>query len=449
MAVIESYALTDVGQQRDHNEDSHGLIPELNLFVVADGMGGHAAGEVASAMAVEEIKKVVLSNEDQIRKFESGDPDVSKFDILMLLEQAVQSACLAIFREAQNDSAKRGMGTTCDALLIINDRGYVVHVGDSRVYMLRQGKVHQLTTDHSLMNELVKRGKFTKEEFLASPYAEQKNALTRAVGVYESIESDTFDFPVLPGDNFLLCSDGLSAYLDDIIIDETFRDENLQSVAQSFIDTANRGGGHDNITAVLVRMPMEGDVQDAINKAAEISLSMDVLHTIKIFKHLQYQELVLVHSYTELRSYPPGSVIVTQGEMGDELFIIVRGKVRVESDGKLITHLSDRTHFGEMALVDREPRSATVIAESTTKVLILKKKDFYKIIRTEHALATKLLWSFIEELTTKLRNTTVQLKDLRVAEDLDFEEELDLVEEPEDASAKEKTIDITPPIPEN
>ncbi|MBU1220375.1 Stp1/IreP family PP2C-type Ser/Thr phosphatase [Myxococcota bacterium] len=429
MALIESFALTDVGMQRDHNEDSHGYDTDLNLFIVADGMGGHAAGEVASALAVEEVKKVVLENRDLITGFAKGNPEYTKYDILMLLEQAVQSACLGIFREAQKDPDKRGMGTTCDALLVINDRGYIVHVGDSRVYLMRQGKVHQLTVDHSLMNELVRRGKFTKEEFLASPYAEQKNALTRAVGVYESIESDTFDFPVLPGDNFLLCSDGLSAYLDDILIDETFRDEDLERVAKRFIQIANEGGGHDNITALVVRMPMEGDMQDAINRAAEINLSLDVLKDIKLFKHLNYQELVLVHNFTELRSFSPGAIIVREGDIGEELFIIVRGKVRVEINGRYIGMLADRTHFGEMALVDKQPRSATVIADTPAKILVLKKKDFFQIIRDEHRLATKLLWSFIEDLTTKLRNTTTQLRDVMEAEDINEDLTDDLVED--------------------
>ncbi len=420
---IQHAALTDVGRKRDHNEDSFGVIPELNFFMVADGMGGHAAGEVASFMAVEVAKKIILANRETIEKYAAGDESVKKYDIYQLLDQAIQSACISIFQESQNDADKRGMGTTTDILLIVNDRGFIAHVGDSRVYMERMGKVIQLTHDHSLMNELVRRGKFTQEEFLASPYAEQKNALTRAVGVYETIEVDTFDFPVLPGDSFLLCSDGLAEYLTDVNIQRTFDTEDLEAAAKTFINIANDGGGHDNITAVLARMPQAEDKEAAINKAAEISLSMEVLKEITLFKYLTYQELIKVYNLTELRTYEPDQMIFEEGTEGREFFMIVRGKIRIEKGGTTVATLQDRDHFGEMALVDKERRSARVVAEDLSKVLVITRRDFYDIIKKEHALAVKLLWSFVRELTTRLRTTTSNLSDALMAEELELEPE--------------------------
>ncbi len=420
---IQSTALTDVGRKRDHNEDAHGVVEELQLYIVADGMGGHAAGEVASYMAVEVIKKVIFDNRTTIERYAAGDTSVKKYDIYQLLDQAIQTACISIFQEAQRDSAKRGMGTTTDILLVIGDRGFIGHVGDSRVYMERMGKVMQLTNDHSLMNELVRRGKFTPEEFLASPYAEQRNALTRAVGVYETIEVDTFDFPILPGDSFLLCSDGLAEYLTDVNIQRTFQLESLEESAQTFINIANDGGGHDNITAVLVRMPQAEDREAAINKAAEINLSMQVLQEIKFFKYLNYQQLIKVYNLTELRTYEPGSVIFLEETKGNEFFMIVRGRVRVEKKGTTVASLQDRDHFGEMALVNKGLRSASAYADDLTKVLTLSRRDFFDIIKREHALAVKLLWSFVEELADRLRTTTLNLSDALVAEELELDPE--------------------------
>ncbi|MBU1240050.1 Stp1/IreP family PP2C-type Ser/Thr phosphatase [Myxococcota bacterium] len=420
---IQHAALTDVGRKRDHNEDNFGTIPDINFFMVADGMGGHAAGEVASFMAVEVAKKVIEANRESILKYAAGDDSVKKYDIYQLLDQAIQSACISIFQESQNDPDKRGMGTTTDILMIVNDRGFIAHVGDSRVYMERMGKVIQLTHDHSLMNELVRRGKFTPEEFLASPYAEQKNALTRAVGVYETIEVDTFDFPILPGDSFLLCSDGLAEYLTDVNIQRTFEDEDLESAAQKFINIANEGGGHDNITAVLVRMPQAEDKEAAINKAAEINLSMEVLREINIFKYLNYQELIKVYNLTELRSYEPNQVVFLEGVEGREFFMIVRGAIRIEKGGNTVATLQDRDHFGEMALLDKAPRSASAFAEDVSKLLVINRRDFYDIIKKEHALAVKLLWSFVQVLSDRLRTTTTNLTDALVAEELEIDPE--------------------------
>src|SRR5438132_2741188 len=155
MMDIKFYAATDVGRQRDHNEDNYLVDPKLHLFVVADGMGGHAAGEVASQISVHEVSRVVRENSDVIDRYVKSHDMTARQEILAVLEHAVQTACASIYHRSQNEPDKRGMGTTTSALLIAGDRGFIAHVGDSRVYLLRQAQVHQLTEDHSLVNELV------------------------------------------------------------------------------------------------------------------------------------------------------------------------------------------------------------------------------------------------------------------------------------------------------
>src|SRR5690349_21154976 len=170
---IQFFAATDVGRQREHNEDNFLIDPKLRLFVVADGMGGHAAGEVASQIAVHELCRAVRENVDIIQRYNAGqveDVAEARQEILQVLEHAVQHACAAIYHAGQEDPQKRGMGTTTSALLLVGDRGFIAHVGDSRIYLLRQGQVHQITEDHSLVNELVKRGKIKRDEIDASPY---------------------------------------------------------------------------------------------------------------------------------------------------------------------------------------------------------------------------------------------------------------------------------------
>src|ERR1043165_7697872 len=251
-------AATDVGRQRTHNEDNFLIDKKLRLFLVADGMGGHAAGEIASSIAVHEIRDAVNNNRDLIDRYRVDHPGVQSYEILQVLEHAIQAACGAVHLRAQNEPDKRGMGTTATVLLIAGNgdhlRGFIAHVGDSRVYLARQSQCHILTEDHSLMNELVRRGKLNREQIESSPYKQYKNAVTRAVGVYGSVEVDTFDFDILPGDRFLLGSDRLSAYVDGGELAKQLAEGEVKEVPKKLLDIANTGGGHDNITAVVIRI---------------------------------------------------------------------------------------------------------------------------------------------------------------------------------------------------
>ncbi len=202
---IIALAHSDVGRVKDSNEDAFLVDKRLRLYIVADGMGGHAAGEVASEMAVREARRIIKEGEHVLHHFvETGE---GKDDVKDLLELAIREAGRAIFDLAEVDRAKKGMGTTTSLLLLTPDRGFIAHVGDSRVYLVRSGELYQLTEDHSLINELIKRGKLAPEDAADAPY---KNAVTRAVGVYADVEVDTLDFEIAAGDNFMLCSDGFA-----------------------------------------------------------------------------------------------------------------------------------------------------------------------------------------------------------------------------------------------
>jgi len=410
------WPVTDVGRVRDHNEDSFLVDKKLNLFIVADGMGGHAAGEVASQIAARTVRDVLARERDMLHEFEAGHGGINRTDILRLLESAVQQACTAVFNEGQEDESKRGMGTTIDALLLIGSRGFIAHVGDSRVYLYRQGAVHQLTEDHSLINELLRRGRLSREQIEKLQY---KNAVTRAVGVYESVEVDTLDFDVLKADRFLLCSDGLSGYLEEAELSRLFAETPEAELAQHFIDLANERGGKDNITAIVIKVP---DAESGVDRLArEVNLKLEVLHKMPLFRHLTYQELVRLLNITEVRSYEPGERIVEEGDEGDELFIMLTGQARVHSGEATLTHLGPGQHLGEMALVDKAPRSASVSAEEKSKLLVIRRRDFFDIIRKDHAIAVKLLWSFLGVLTERLRATNRELGEAREkieAEDL-------------------------------
>src|SRR5215212_4735436 len=296
-------AATDVGRQRTHNEDNFLIDKKLRLFMVADGMGGHAAGEVASSIAVHEIRDAINNNRDLIDRYRVDHPAVQPYEILQVLEHAIQAACGAVHSRAQAEPDKRGMGTTATVLLIAGGgdhlRGFIAHVGDSRVYLTRQSQCHVLTEDHSLMNELVRRGKLNREQIESSPYKQYKNAVTRAVGVYGSVEVDTFDFDILPGDRFLICSDGMYAYVDEAELPKQLAEGEVKEVPHKLVDMANAGGGHDNITAVVLRIT-EGTSSEIAPRTTEVSLKLDVLKGMQMFRYLSYKELVRVSNIAEM-----------------------------------------------------------------------------------------------------------------------------------------------------
>jgi len=411
-------AATDVGRQRTHNEDNFLIDKKLRLFMVADGMGGHAAGEIASSIAVHEIRDAVYENRDLIERYRVDDPAVQPIEILQVLEHAIQAACTTVYNRAQAESDKRGMGTTASVLLIAGApdhlRGFIAHVGDSRVYLARQSQCHQLTEDHSLMNELVRRGKLKRDQIENSPYKQFKNAVTRAVGVYASVEVDTFDFDILPGDRLLLCSDGLYTYLDDERLPGMLSDGDVRDVPRKLIEVANDGGGHDNITGVIIRVgaiPTAVDTAPA-SRAGDVSLKLEVLKGMQMFRYLSYRELVRVMNVAETVEYAAAAEIFKEGQPGDSMYVVMSGAVKLTKVGAAIAELHKGQHFGEMALVDRSVRSLTAIAgDKPVRLAVVRRKDFYDIIRKEPELAVKLLWSFVQVLGSRLRKTTSDLSD--------------------------------------
>jgi serine/threonine protein phosphatase PrpC len=408
-------AATDVGRQRNHNEDNFLIDKKLRLFLVADGMGGHAAGEVASSIAVHEIRDAINNSRELIDRYRVDHPAVQAYEILQVLEHAIQAACSAVYTRAQAEPDKRGMGTTATVLLIAGTgdhlRGFIAHVGDSRVYLARQNQSHILTEDHSLMNELVRRGKLNREQLESSPYKQYKNAVTRAVGVYGSVEVDTFDFDILPGDRFLIASDGMYAYVDEAALPDQLAETDVKTIPKLLVDQANAGGGHDNITAVVIRVGDAAHSDDA-PRNTDGSQKLDVLKGMQMFRYLSYKELVQVGAIADVVELPASSTIFAAGDPGDAMYVVVSGIVKLVDKGKAVAELSRGQHFGEMSLVDRSVRSLSAIAgPDPVRLVSIARKDFYDIIKREPASAVKMLWAFVQVLGQRLRKTTHDLSD--------------------------------------
>src|SRR3954452_9395833 len=237
LGVVEHAALSDLGREREGNEDS--FLERPPLFVVADGMGGAEAGEVASRTVVEVFEAAA----------EAGElPDA--------LEATVQTANGRIYKMASEDTSKAGMGCTPTAAYAAGGHLTVAHVGDSRLYRLRDGAFEQLTADHSLVGGLVRQGKLTPEEAENHP---QRSVILRAVGVEPTVEVDIFEHELEPDDVYMACSDGLTGMVRDVVIAETLAMfSSLSEAADMLIELANAAGGRDNITVALFRIGTAG-----------------------------------------------------------------------------------------------------------------------------------------------------------------------------------------------
>ena len=233
-------AITDRGRKRPSNEDAFGYSDEDGVYVVCDGMGGAAAGEIASSLAVDEV----------LRLTDGAGHDAGSFAVPAALEQAIAAANEAIYTRSQRNQRLSGMGTTMVALAVRDAHAWVLNVGDSRCYRLRQGRLEQITADHSLVEEQVRMGRMTSAEASRSPL---KNVITRALGTQSRVTPDVFALEIEPGDLFLLCTDGLTRELTDKAIEAMLcNNGSLTEHCANLVEAAKRAGGHDNVTCLLV-----------------------------------------------------------------------------------------------------------------------------------------------------------------------------------------------------
>jgi protein phosphatase len=286
-----SWARSDTGRKRDHNEDSFLVEPELGLYAVADGMGGHQGGEHASRLALQVLKERVVSAHKDLAKAAREIEDERRRDAfrvtapvdalddtqdpwskdqptspllesasppaLQVMRAAAREAGHAIFDAALTDANLRGMGTTLTAMLYDGGRMYVAHAGDSRLYLFRDGTLRQVTEDHSWVAEQIRAGNLTEEEAKESKY---RHVITRSVGFEREVDVDGLGVAAEAGDCFLLCSDGMSNYVENGELERILSTTWYRRAPQYLIDLANARGGDDNITVVVVCIANDGEL---------------------------------------------------------------------------------------------------------------------------------------------------------------------------------------------
>ena len=392
---------TDVGIVRSNNQDAYLIDEATQLYVVCDGVGGRNGGEEASRIACEFIGKRMREYEHELRLFAEHKGALTRRSIGSILETAASDASGAIRNHAQAHPELTGMATTVCLLLVAGQHAFVAHVGDSRVYLVRHKTMHLLTEDHSLLNDLRRRGREPDGSQLGAAY---QGALTRALGVLNTARVDLLDLELLAGDRIVLCSDGVHGVVGDNAMQAIAPHADPATAAHMFIDSALQNGAPDNATVVVVDVQQDSDG----DRSTRVRRRLEALQAISMFRYLPYPDLIRVASIAKEVQVPAGAAVFDEGDVGESLFVILDGHAGVLKSGSQIADLGPGAHFGEMSLIERAPRSAGIVANSSLEALVIERDAFFSLLR-EEVTAVKLLWGMVRMLNARLRKTSDEL----------------------------------------
>ena len=395
-------AVTHEGHRRDHNEDALLAVPEFGLYLVADGVGGRAYGEVASALTVETFRALAPKIHAARQAYIDQPDRRTRNGVLESLNVSCQAASRRVYEEAESES-RRGMTTTLVVAVVGGGTIFLAHVGDSRAYLLREGELLQLSEDHSMVNELVRTGQMTYDEAKRSRY---RNVITRAIGLQPGVQADTAAIEILAGDRLLLCSDGLSDPVNALNISRHLGLSDRDQAAQMLLQEALDAGSPDNITVLVVD-------PDASPRADIAAARAEVMSQVFLFADLSFNAQARVGRMVNDQRVSPGEVVVRQGDTGNRMYVVVQGILEVSRDGLVIATLGPGDHFGEQALVDAQPRSATVRSVGFGSLVTIERQALDEFTKREPEVGSQVLWKLLRTISSRLRDTTSQLAEGR------------------------------------
>lgn len=379
---------SDVGRLRDQNEDSFYLDDERRLYVVADGMGGHSGGEIASATAIATVSRVIGEQHDAIQALRKKK--INTHALAAIARAAVETACAEVFAKAAAKPLLTGMGCTLTMLLVLDNKAVMAHVGDTRLYLAREHNVSQLSTDHTMANELANAGLIDRSEVADHQYA---SVLSRAIGTKPTVMVDTLVLDIIPGDRFLICSDGLHDYIEDESwLSPQLTGDDAETVAEELVSYANSVGGRDNITALVIDVRAdEPEIEIVDEMSVDVSHQFLALESVFLFEGLSMALLARVLNHCELDAYEPGHVVLSQGDPCSQLMVVVDGRFEVSRDGEADGILAAGEHVGATTLLGPRAARATLTALERSRLLIMRRKPFWALIRARPWLGVGLL----------------------------------------------------------
>lgn len=396
--MIRYSAKTHPGCRRPSNEDALCADPARGVFIVADGVGGRAAGEVASALTVETFEAAADELHAAVRRYAERPEWATRNEVLELLDAVCQRASARVYDEAEA-TGREGMTTTLVAAVVGGGAAFLAHVGDSRAYMVRDGLIRQLTEDHSMVNELVRSGQMTYEEARRSRY---RSVITRAIGLYPSVQADVMSIEILPGDRLVLNSDGLSDPVGLDVIEELACQDDVDTATTRLIEAALENGGPDNVTVVMVEPEATPQTESARARA-------QVMSDVFLFQGLPFHARLRVSRICKELVFHRGQPVVEEGSRGDAMYVIVQGELVVTRDGVELARLGAGEHFGELGLLEDQMRSASVTGASTGSAIVVQRAQLQEFCQREPALGNQILWRLLHTLGARLRAANTQV----------------------------------------
>lgn len=394
-----STAATHPGLKRAHNADALWVDDERGLYAVADG-SSEAGGVHAARILLFILHKHAEALAKAARSARAaGDPAAARRAVFDQLTEVLQEANADIFGFGKDHPEMPGTTTTATVLLVDGRGVYLAHLGDGRAYILRGGILRQFSQDHTMAAELVRMGRLKPEEVPGFRY---RSVVAKVLGERAPCRPDLAYIDLLPGDKLLLCTDGLSDRVDDKALGAAMSDAE-SAKAEALLDLALQAGGEDNVTAVTIAIEgTAGATHKPSDTGTPTSDSLDLLGKLTFCKHLGRDELLKVHRYLHEVQLSAGQVVFRQGEAGQDLFLLISGECAVEVDGQALSRIGPGGHFGEIALVSGQARSATVVARVPTVLLRLTRDDFYDLSQRDQAVAVKMLWNFSQQLANRV-----------------------------------------------
>lgn len=388
MGVAVSGQLEHLGNKGRMLADS-----DLGLFVLCDGVRGHVSGGRAAEMAVNLAAEQVRAASARIS---AATPAA---EVMEFLTEVVQSCSRTIHELGTQAPEHRGMSTTLSIVWVLGAMAFVAHVGHSRVYMARLGKLHRLSKDHTVTVELVEMGMLAPEQAAEHP---MRHVLTRAVGAQEAVVPDTLSIELVPGDRFYLSSSGVAGVIDEILSVSLLDAPDCPAMAQLLVDEILRRGVRDSANVIAVEVEDEITSNRLATGVEEALLKLDVLKGVFLFRDLEMSELARVLELCSPRSVDAGEIVIREGGEERSMFLILEGELEVVKHGMVLAQLGKGGHVGEMALVSGAARSATVRAVRASRLLEIRQEHWVLLLQRAHTTGVKLLTAMSEELSRRL-----------------------------------------------
>ena len=375
--IIEAYGMTDVGKKRKENEDAYLIDRELGLYVVCDGLGGHAAGRAAADLAIAAIRASVQRATRKYTGLRSGN--ASHSDLFTVASIAVDDACAEVYRKAISDTRYNGMGCTVTLLLVSGSRAAIAHVGDSAIYLCRDEETEQLNMSHTFAGDMIRGGALTPDAAKTSRFS---HVLSRAVGTHETVISDKLILDLLPGDTFLLCTDGITRHIEgDAEFTSFLSEDHIRHIPAQLVGLANARGGNDNSTAVVVRAVQPAEGGSASGRGTDVRAEVRCIRAGKVFQDITLANALRISAFSKARTCKQGEVLVNKGETISSVFLVMSGALSLGSDGTEVRTLVPSEAAGLETLFGFSDARYEIRAREESIVLDLNSEELMDLAR--------------------------------------------------------------------